>query len=435
MSAEQPEATPAHADVTSTEAPAVETAADAPADAGAEGAATEPVGNSVAATTEDDPQAAATTDAASAENVPAEATEPTPATDLPAEMSVLELQEYDGGDSMIAKKLPVPVPKSGEVLVRVAFSPVNPSDLSFLLGNYGVKKELPCVPGFEGSGVVVQSGGGLLAWRLKGAPVAFYTDAAHQTGTWAEYVVVRADRCIKLDASWDLEKCSMSVVNPITAQCFMEIIAAKRSKGAIHTAAASALGKVFLTMCATANVELINVVRRSEQVDQIVKLGAKPENCINTSQEGWEAKLAERAEAVGAHVAFDAVGGQLAGAVFRALPSRSTLYVYGSLDASGICDGFPVSDLIFSEKKIEGFWASAYLKHRNIISLLSMTGRVAAQVGRGSFPMEVQLHAPLSLAGRAVTTYKENMSKGKVLFVPGELKPEWQKQVDELQVD
>jgi hypothetical protein len=41
-------------------------------------------------------------------------------------------------------------------------------------------------------------------------------------------VVVQADRCIKLDPSYDMEKCSMAVVNPVTATCFMEIVQANR---------------------------------------------------------------------------------------------------------------------------------------------------------------------------------------------------------------
>ena len=44
----------------------------------------------------------------------------------------------------------VPVPKSGQVLIRVERSPINPSDLSSLKGSYGSTKgkALPYIPGF-----------------------------------------------------------------------------------------------------------------------------------------------------------------------------------------------------------------------------------------------------------------------------------------------
>lgn len=51
-------------------------------------------------------------------------------------------------------------------------APINPSDLSFMKGNYSSKKTLPCTPGFEGSGVVVENGGGLLGWKVTGKRVA-----------------------------------------------------------------------------------------------------------------------------------------------------------------------------------------------------------------------------------------------------------------------
>jgi NADPH:quinone reductase-like Zn-dependent oxidoreductase len=55
-----------------------------------------------------------------------------------------------------------PRPGPDEVLVRVFASPINPSDLMFVQGLYGLKKPLPAVPGFEGGGTVVQAGTGML---------------------------------------------------------------------------------------------------------------------------------------------------------------------------------------------------------------------------------------------------------------------------------
>lgn len=48
------------------------------------------------------------------------------------------------------REVPVPTPGDGQVLVKIACSPVNPSDTAFLRGNYGLKRELPTIPGFEG---------------------------------------------------------------------------------------------------------------------------------------------------------------------------------------------------------------------------------------------------------------------------------------------
>jgi len=59
----------------------------------------------------------------------------------------------------------VPAPGQDEVLIKVEFSPINPSDLYSIQGTY---RPTPHVLGIEGSGTVVRSGGGDLADSLVG---------------------------------------------------------------------------------------------------------------------------------------------------------------------------------------------------------------------------------------------------------------------------
>ncbi|MEI7702445.1 MAG: alcohol dehydrogenase catalytic domain-containing protein, partial [Planctomycetia bacterium] len=62
---------------------------------------------------------------------------------------------------LTAGDIPQPVPADGQVLVRMLASPINPSDLMFIRGQYTLQPECPATPGFEGVGIVEQSGGGL----------------------------------------------------------------------------------------------------------------------------------------------------------------------------------------------------------------------------------------------------------------------------------
>src|SRR6185295_8047894 len=66
----------------------------------------------------------------------------------------------------------VPTPRRGQVLVKIAAAPCNPSDLLLLQGRYGMLKKPPTVPGWEGAGTVVATGGGFLARWLRGKRVA-----------------------------------------------------------------------------------------------------------------------------------------------------------------------------------------------------------------------------------------------------------------------
>src|SRR5881398_3540022 len=106
---------------------------------------------------------------------------------LPEQMQALVLSAYGPPPfSLHVETRPIPRPGPGEVLVRVAASPVNPSDLMFLEGRYAFKKELPAIPGIEGSGRVVATGSGLLARRLANRRVACAT-MPKGGGAWAQY--------------------------------------------------------------------------------------------------------------------------------------------------------------------------------------------------------------------------------------------------------
>src|SRR4051812_2507581 len=110
------------------------------------------------------------------------------AMDLPFRMKAVLLKDYDApAEALSLAHIPVPPVRRGEVLVRMAASPINPSDLIFLKGQYGITKPLPVVPGFEGSGTVVAAGGGWLARRLVGKRVACRAPSDGH-GTWAEYM-------------------------------------------------------------------------------------------------------------------------------------------------------------------------------------------------------------------------------------------------------
>src|SRR6187455_3301358 len=115
---------------------------------------------------------------------------------IPEKMRAVVLEEYreNGADAirgLAVRERPVGKPRRGQVLVRVEAAPCNPSDVLLLQGLYGTKKTLPAVPGWEGAGTVVASGGGLHANYLVGMRVACAVQD-DRDGTWAEYTVANA---------------------------------------------------------------------------------------------------------------------------------------------------------------------------------------------------------------------------------------------------
>src|SRR6516164_5133943 len=87
----------------------------------------------------------------------------------------------DPADVLEVKEGSVPVPGPGQVQVRMLASPINPSDLLYVRGQYGSRPKLPATPGFEGVGIVEAAGAGLLGRLRLGKRVAVLGSEA---GTW-----------------------------------------------------------------------------------------------------------------------------------------------------------------------------------------------------------------------------------------------------------
>jgi NADPH2:quinone reductase len=123
-------------------------------------------------------------------------------------------------------KIPILKPKAGEVLIKVMAVPINPSDVFAMKGYYS-KNEVwgityPFTAGFEGSGLVIANGGGMLAKAVQGKRVAFLRKVENSVnfvgnGAFAQYITTDGASCVPLQDSIDYDVGSMSFVNPLTS--------------------------------------------------------------------------------------------------------------------------------------------------------------------------------------------------------------------------
>ncbi len=168
--------------------------------------------------------------------------------------------------------VPAPQPARGEVLVRMLASPINPSDLMYIAGKYGMKPHLPATPGFEGVGVVEGSGGGILGWLRKGKRVAVIND---RIGNWAEYTVTKSRQVIPVPDDISDELAATFFVNPATAIVMtQDVLRVPPGEWLLQSAAGGELGKMVIRLGKKYGFRTLNVVRRREQVEELKQLGA-----------------------------------------------------------------------------------------------------------------------------------------------------------------
>jgi NADPH:quinone reductase-like Zn-dependent oxidoreductase len=341
-------------------------------------------------------------------------------TAIPSEMHAVVLDSYhdelsDALGALRVARRPVPVPGPGEVLVRMARAPCNPSDLLLLRGRYGVRKALPAVPGWEGAGTVVAHGGGLLGRWLLGKRVAC-GGQADGDGTWAEYFRVPARQCVPLPASLDFEQGASSLINPMTCVGLLDLVRQGRYRAAIQTAAAGQVGRMLIRLCRKEGVPLISIVRKPAQVDELAAAGAGP--VLSSAAADFPERLRAAAAELGAGIAFDAVGGEMTGTLLQAMPERSEVVVYGALSDRD-CSGLDPIGLIFRDQRVRGFYLGHWLRERGALGSLLAGRKAQSLIASGELRTEVAFRIPLQGVPAGLREYVGRTSEGKAQIVLG----------------
>ena len=161
--------------------------------------------------------------------------------EIPATMKRLVLTTPDEDMSKVVlsvEEVPVPKPRSGELLIKVAAAPINPSD-------YGVwrntkPERCPLAIGNEGSGVVVASGGGSARIVAGVGTKVGFVNLPKGQGAYSEYGTVSAmTGTFPLPADLEVELAASFFVNPYTVFGILDTVQQRGATGLVHTAAAS----------------------------------------------------------------------------------------------------------------------------------------------------------------------------------------------------
>jgi NADPH2:quinone reductase len=315
------------------------------------------------------------------------------------------------GDVLAVKDVPTPDLGPGFVRVRMLASPVNPSDLMMVRGVYSYEPRLPATPGFEGVGVVEESGGGLIGWFQKGKRVAV---ASQNAGCWAEYVVIPAQHAVPIPASLSLEQAATAFVNPTTAYAMTRrVLNVLPHEWLLQTAAASVVGKMVIALGRHYGFQTINAVRRRDQVQELQDLGA--DHVVVTDEEDLAAAVMRVTGGAGVRCALDPVGGETGTGVAKCLGHGGRMLVYGSLSFQPTI--FQPRDLITNGAKIESFALGRFMQKLSLVQKLGVIRAVNRLTESGVLRSPEGNKFPLDRIAEAVADAERPGRGGKTLLV------------------
>jgi NADPH:quinone reductase-like Zn-dependent oxidoreductase len=196
-------------------------------------------------------------------------------------MKASVFERFGGPDVVGLLDLPVPSPSAGEVVVRVAASTVNPTDLMMRSGQHAAQLrhlQPPFIAGMEFAGVV-HAGGDL---RLQiGLPVMGIVNPRRaQGGSHAEYVCVPAASLAVLPMGVDLAKAATVPMNGLTAKAAIDAVGLRPGAKLLVTGGAGAVAGYIVSLAKRAGLHVIADAKSSDHAllrtlgtDEIVPRG------------------------------------------------------------------------------------------------------------------------------------------------------------------
>ena len=161
--------------------------------------------------------------------------------------------------------VPIPEPRSNEVLIRAHAIGVGMPDCLIRAGTYSVMPPLPATPGTELAGVIEKVGPGVTT-RQDGQRV--YTTARerpHRGGHYAEYVATPAEATFLLPDTVDFDAAAALANYQVAYHIFNDALCLRKGDTVLIFAAAGGMGNALIDFAKTADLKVIGVVSSEEK--------------------------------------------------------------------------------------------------------------------------------------------------------------------------
>ncbi|MCW8334411.1 NADP-dependent oxidoreductase [Vibrio paucivorans] len=307
----------------------------------------------------------------------------------------IAITKFGGPEVLAVQSASVPEPKAGEVIVKVAFSGVNPIDVKTRAGLGWAasqnKDKLPWVPGYDVSGQVVACGEAAERFN-QGDNVAGFIGFPLQGGGYSQYVSVPENELSLVPDAVTLEAAAVLPLAGQTAAQALNKAEVKEGDRVLILAGAGGVGHLAVQIAVAAKAEVYTTCSE-RNLDYMATLGA---HAINYQF----APASERVEEV--DVLIDLVGGDAALDALKCLKDGARVVTVPPLSAELICE----------KAKLLGFEATGMLVDPNPEQLDTMLYMVSV----GLLKTEIQSVYPMTDVVTAHEQVETGHTRGKVLL-------------------
>jgi len=243
-------------------------------------------------------------------------------------MRAVEITQPGGPEVLKVGARPVPQPKPGEVLIKVAAAGVNRPDTMQRAGNYPVPPGASDIPGLELAGSVVALGEGVRDWRVGDMATALV-----QGGGYAEYCTAPAPQCLPIPKGMTaVEAASLPETFFTVWSNVFDRAALKPGESFLVQGGSSGIGVTAIQMVKAFGNTVYATAGSAEKCEACVKLGA--ERAINYKTEDFSAVIKEATGGKGVNVILDMVGGDYVDRELKCLADDGRIVIIAFLGGS-----------------------------------------------------------------------------------------------------
>lgn len=177
-------------------------------------------------------------------------------------------------DVLKTGKVAMPVVGAGDVMVRIVFSGLNPSDIKVRTGFLGPMQYERIIPHQDGSGVIVELGDGVDPGRLGQRVWVYQAQYGHAYGTAAEFVVVPAEQAVPLPENTSFEIGASLGVAALTAHRCLFADGDIRGLRVLVHGGAGVVGEAAIQLAKWAGAWVVTTVRDPADVENVRSKGA-----------------------------------------------------------------------------------------------------------------------------------------------------------------
>jgi alcohol dehydrogenase len=325
-------------------------------------------------------------------------------------MKAAVIEKQGGLENLVYRDWPDPVPRDGEVLVKVRGCGLNHLDIFVRRGMPGFPVPMPFISGGDIAGEIAALGGKVSGWQV-GDRVALHP-VTHEgmmgeeiLGGMAEYVRVPTENLIRIPANVDfVTAAAVPIAYGTAIRMFFEIGNIKPSDTILILGASGGVGIACLQLAKMIGATVIAAAGSDEKCEQLKQLGA--DHTINYTRDDFSSETWRLSDKKGVDVVVNYTGGD------TWVPSLRSLKPRGKLLTCGATAGYKTdNDMRFIwVRELQLLGSNGYSKE-NIATALEhvAAGRVKPVVGR---------RLPLSEAREAERLIEDRSFFGKIVLEP-----------------